>query len=547
MGLCQAASAEQAARIDGIFEKWNRADSPGCALAVMKGGQIIYKHGYGMADLEHGAPITPMTPFHVASVSKQFTAAAIVLLAQDGKLSIDDDVHKYIPELPDFGTRITIRNLLHHTSGLRDQWELLELAGWRYSLDLITNQDVLDVVARQKELNFRPGDRYLYSNTGYTLLGEIVKRVSGKSLREFTAEKIFEPLGMVRTHFRDDHAELIKGQAYGYVPNKKNGWRLSITNFDTVGATSLFTTVEDLSRWDDNFYDPKVGGTDFVSQMLHRDPLNDGDAQTYAFGLVVTKYRGLPIVEHSGADAGYRSYLMRFPDQHFSVACLCNAGPSAQPGALAHQVADLFLAADYKEPAPNVIDTKFIQLSAEQLRPFAGAYRNSRTDDVTRIVMKDGTLRVVSGRNSTPLRPVSPDAFRMGDLPLEIHFLPAGPGKAAQAQISDDLETRDTFELLPAFNLLGGSVDEYLGDYLSGEIDPVYRITAQEGNLVLKRLKHEPEALDAVAPDVFVSDIGTLRFVRDEKGRVSGMLLSTGRISNMRFRKQVVSVVNANP
>src|SRR5271168_1739825 len=210
-------------QVDKIFAKWDSTHSPGCALSVIKDGQIIYKHGYGMADLDHDIPITPETVFHVASISKQFTAAAILLLAEDGKLSLDDDVHKYITELPDFGVRITLRHLLHHTSGLRDQWELLGLAGWRYSLDLITDDDVLELMSRQKELNFKPGDKYVYCNTGFTLLAQIVKRVSGESLREFTVNRIFKPLDMKSTHFRDDHAEIVKRIAYGYVDAKSGG------------------------------------------------------------------------------------------------------------------------------------------------------------------------------------------------------------------------------------------------------------------------------------------------------------------------------------
>jgi CubicO group peptidase (beta-lactamase class C family) len=213
-----------------------------------------------MADLSHDAPITPQTPFHVASVSKQFTAAAILLLADQGKLSLDDDVHQYLPEVPDFGARITLRHLLHHTSGLRDQWDLLDLAGYRYSFDLINDEDVMSLVRRQEELNFAPGAEYLYSNTGATLLGQIVARVSGQSLRQFTTQNLFEPLGMTSTHFRDDHTEINKGEAFGYVRAKDGSFKLSVTNFDTVGATSLYTTVEDLAKWDENFYTMKVSG-----------------------------------------------------------------------------------------------------------------------------------------------------------------------------------------------------------------------------------------------------------------------------------------------
>ncbi len=228
---------ENHADVDKLFEPYGSPASPGCAVAVIEDGRIVYKRGYGMADLEHDVPIRPDSVFHIASHSKQFTAAAIVLLFHEGKLSLDDEARKYVPELPDFGTPITIRHLVHHTSGLCDQWALLSLAGWRYSLDLITDQDVLDVMYAQKALNFRPGEEYRYSNTGYTLLSQIVKRVSGKSFREFTTERIFKPLGMNNTHFRDDHAEIVKNIAYGYIRGKgEDEFRLSIPHFDTVGG-----------------------------------------------------------------------------------------------------------------------------------------------------------------------------------------------------------------------------------------------------------------------------------------------------------------------
>ena len=340
-------------KVDKVFAQWDRPDSPGCALGIYQNGQIVYKHGYGMANLNDDVPITPATVFHVASMSKQFTAASILLLAQQGKLSLDDDVHKYVPELPDFGERITLRHLLHHTSGIRDQWALLELAGWRYSQDLITDDDVMSVLVRQQALNFKPGEKYIYSNTGFTLLAIIVKRVSGMSLREFTTKNIFEPLGMNHTHFRDDHEEVIKHDALGYEQDGKDKpFRMSLTNFDTAGATSLHTTVEDLQLWDENFYHPRVGGPALIQQMLERGKLNSGELQDYASGLVIGKYKGLPTVDHGGADAGYRSNITRFPDQHFSAAVLCNFADT-DPSSLARQVADIVLAKELKAPAPR--------------------------------------------------------------------------------------------------------------------------------------------------------------------------------------------------
>ena len=529
-------SAEQSKKVDEIFAKWDRTDSPGCALSVMQGGKIIYKHAYGMANLDHDVILTTDTPFHVASISKQFTAASIVLLEQDGKLSFDDDVHKYIPELPDFGAKITIRNLLHHTSGLRDQWDLLELAGWRYSLDLITNEDVMSVVVRQKALNFAPGSEYSYSNTGFTLLGEIVKRVSGKSLREFTTERIFVPLGMTSTHFRDDHAEIIKHQAYGY-SHDKGRWELSVTNFDTVGATSLFTTVEDLALWDENFYTGKVGGPKFTETMLTHDPLTNGEKNTYAFGLVTEKYRGLDAVDHSGADAGYRSDLLRFPAQHFSVACLCNAGDSG-PSNLTQKVADILLATELKEPeAAAKAKATFINPTQEQLSAKAGFYFEVKSRLLRKLVVKDGGLGWDVGDEVIPLHATTTDKFQIGEYPAEMDFSAGAHGLFAM-QMGTPGEKMRQFEQLAPFTLADTQRAEYVGNYRSAEIDPVYRIVEENGKLVLKRLKHDPQVITAVAPDLFQVEIGSIQFQRDAKKNVSGMKISTGRIRDLEFTKE---------
>jgi len=526
--------ADLAAQVDKLFEKWDKTVSPGCALAVMKDGRVVYKRGYGMADLDHDVTITPATVFHVASVSKQFTAAAILLLEQDGKLSVDDDVRKYIPELPDFGERITLRHLIHHTSGLRDQWDLLGLAGWRYSLDLITDDDVLAVMARQKDLNFKPGERHVYCNTGYTLLAQVVKRVSGHSFRAFTTARIFEPLGMRSTHFRDDHAEIVKGAAYGYVP-AGDTFRLSVTNFDTVGATSLLTTVEDLALWDENFYDPRVGGRALVERMLERGKLNSGETIDYAFGLTVGKYKGLDIVDHAGSDAGYRSDLIRFPAQHFSVAVLCNL--SINPTQLARQVADIYLAGELK-PEPPKPEEKEVKLAPEKLAGKAGIYYSPDGDAIFRIGFQNGVLRGFpgGGGGGTELRALSETRFRPVGQTGTIVFETAG-GQTARLITLPEGGKPTAYERREEFKPAPEKLAEFTGEYRSDEIEPVYRLAVKEGRLVLERLKASPARLEPAITDLFTSPVGTIRFVRDGQGRVTGFSLSRGRILNFKFRK----------
>lgn len=544
----QSLRSSVTAQVDKIFEKWDKRDSPGCALGVYKDGQVIYKRGYGMADLDNDVPITPATVFHVASMSKQFTAASIVLLAQQGKLSLDDDVRKYIPELPDFGERISIRHLVHHTSGLRDQWSLLGLAGWRYSLDLITDDDVMSVMTRQKDLNFKPGEKHVYCNTGYTLMGLIVKRVSGMSLREFTTKNMFEPLGMTHTHFRDDHAEIVKHNALGYVQEDKDKpFRLSITNFDTVGATSLHTTVVDLQLWDENFYHPRVGGPAFLQQMLERGKLNSGEQLDYAFGLVVGKYKGLPTVDHAGGDAGYRSDMTRFPEQHFSAAVLCNSGDT-NPTTLVRQVADILLAKDLKPPEPAPVKetakSNGAALTAEQMAAVTGTYWNREDDDFERILVKDGKLQInLGGDEIHALKPAGETSFHVAEVPwgdqVEIRFLPASSDKPRRLEQSYGGEKPDVFEFATAFAPSGTELSEYVGAFVSEEIDPVYRIALQDGNLTLTRLKKKAETLRPAVRDVFTGDIGTVRFTRDAKQHISGFVLNSGRIRQFRFTRKV--------
>lgn len=411
-------------RIDSIFAQYDNPHSPGCAVGVIRDGRFLFKRGYGMANLEHDIPLTTTNVFDLASTSKQFTAGAILLLAAEGKLSLDDDIRRFLPELPDHGRPVTIRHLIHHTSGIRDYLTLQYLAGKRDD-DFYTPEDVVKLLAKQRELNFVPGDEYLYSNSGYFLLSQIVRRASGKTLQEYAAEKIFRPLGMAHTHFHDDHTHIVPGRATGYAPAEGDGFRISMTTLDMIGDGNVFTTVEDLLAWDRNFYQPVVGGTSFLEALQARGRLNNGDTLDYASGLAHATYRGLRTVGHGGSFVGYRSQMMRFPDQRFTVICLCNLA-TANPARLARRVADGFLgdvmapAAPEEQsgggtPAPDRAASWTPR--AAELRAFEGTFYSDELDVVYRIRLERDSLVLTVGNDlDGALRPDDPGAFRRGSV-----------------------------------------------------------------------------------------------------------------------------------
>lgn len=413
--------------VDRLFSQWDKPDTPGCALAIVKDEKIIYKRGYGSANLEHGIPIKPNSVFYVGSVSKQFVAISIAMLAKEGKVSLDDDVRKYIPELPDYRATITICNLIHHTSGLRDYLALLEIAGIDFGV--FHEEDVLELIARQKELNFKPGEEYLYSNSGYFLLGIIVKRISGKTLRQFTEENIFKPLGMKDSHFHDDYTQLIKNRAWGYFPADRGRYRNFISTFDCVGSGGLYTTVEDLFLWDQNFFHCRVGGKELISQMETPGKLNNGKKLDYAFGLVVGSYRGLKTVSHAGALGGFKACLVRFPEQSFSVICLSNLS-SFNPTKLSFQVADIYLVNAFKEgqqaqkEEPIKLPEEKLKEKwapkAEQLEEYQGEYFSEELQVSFKLSLKEGKLYIVH-RNASraPLLPALKDSFSGGGISIQ--------------------------------------------------------------------------------------------------------------------------------
>jgi CubicO group peptidase (beta-lactamase class C family) len=533
-------SPSESAQVDQLFTEWDKPTSPGCALAIMRDGHIIYEHGYGMADLDHDGKITPTTVFPVGSMSKQFTAASVLILAQEGKLSLDDQAAKYVPELPNFGVPITLRHLLHHTSGLRDQSQLLELAGWRLSLDLITDADFLAVLARQKTLNFPPGSQYLYSSTGYTLLAHVVKNVSGQSFRTFASNRLFLPLGMSHSHFRDDHAEIVKDIAYGYAPDH-GGFGLSVPNTDTVGASNLLTTVEDLALWDENFYTNRVGGEALVNQMQERGHLNDGTQLSYAAGLMIGKYRGLNTVSHAGSDAGYQADLIRFPNQHFSVALLCNLA-SINPSTLSRRIADIYLAPAFVADSPPItVPALSPQPSSEQLKKWAGLYVDpDENDRVMRVRVGDGHLQsgIDLGGRFSDLEATDDARFRYIKGPQTELVFQAGENETS-ATLTTYIDGKLQYRYVrsPSYLPTVTQLQEFTGVYRSDEVDMPYEVILRDGKLLFRSLKMNEIPLLPVSTDLFDGSGYRIRFTRDTQGKITGASLNLLRVYNFRLER----------
>ena len=525
----QQLSPTESKRVDSVFAQFDGTTRPGCAVGIARSGTPVYLRGFGMADLQSGLAITPESIFHVASVSKQFTAIAVAMLAEDGRLSLDDEVRKHLPELPDYGKKITIRHLIHHTSGIRDQWELLGLAGWRYPDDLFTQGDVLDIVARQRALNFNPGDEYLYSNSGYTLLAVILERVSGKTLRAFTEERIFGPLGMTRTHFHDNHRMIVPGRTAAY-QGTPGHWELSVPAFDTHGATSLFTTVGDLLKWQHNFEALTVGPRKLLSEAETSAMLNTGRPANYGFGISVDTFRGTPALGHGGADAGYRADIVRFPAHGLAVAVACNFA-GATPGAYSRAVAGVLLDARLNPvqppPQPSAVEP-------ERLRQLAGVYKSPHTDQAFRFLVDDGKLTL----QNLGLRFESVDSFRFRVGATEAVFY-GPPGQVPSGfRLTQGRTVLDSNQRMPAFAPDRGRLAEYEGEYWSDELRVSYRVEFRDSSLVLHRFKHGATPMQPAYFDAFlVRGTGlVVKFLRP-RGRVAGLQVTGGRVRNVAFVK----------
>ena len=507
--------------IDALFTTWT-SSTPGCAVGVSAGDRIVLEKAYGMADLEHDVPNAPDTIFEAGSVSKQFTAMAVLLLARDGKLSLDDPVRRYILELPQHADAITIRQMLQHTSGLRDWGSVEDIAGWPRGTRVYTHAHVLDILARQSRLNFTPGARWSYSNSGYNLAAILVSRVAGEPFAEFTRKRIFEPLGMTRTSWRDDFTRVVKGRAIAYAASD-SGYRTDMPFENIHGNGGLLTTVGDLLSWNRNFVQPRIGDAALLEEAQKPGRLSTGEEHGYAFGLRVDRYKGQREIRHSGTTASYRAYLSRFPDADLSVALLCNAGDSI-PRETLHAVADLYLE-NVLKPEP---DPPPVEIADAQLDLLAGLYRDVERGDVIRIERIGHALRL---GDDTALVPLAPSRFTDRDGTF-ISF--EGPGRAT---LDVGIGALIAFEKVTQAQPPAAELETLAGSYSSDDAEVSLRVQMRDGALAILRRPNGVFPLTPLYADAFDSELGTIIFRRDAAGRAVEFSVVQDRVWDLRFQR----------
>jgi len=527
-----AAAADNVAprTVDQLFSAYERVgSSPGCSLGVIRDGQFVYRKAYGFGSLELGVPLSTQSVFYMGSVSKQFTAAAVVLAAEQGFLSLDDDVRKYVRELPDYGDVITLRQMIHQTSGFRDFFTLIALSGRDVS-DFNSPDDILKLVVRQRGLNNTPGNEWIYSNTNYFLLGIVLKRATKKSLAEFATQNIFQPLGMSHTLFYDDHTVVVPGRVAAYDSGLHGTFRVDwSTTYEIVGGGGLMSTVEDLLLWDRNFYTNRLGKGTLVQELQTPGALNNGNKISYAMGLDLGDYRGLPIVDHSGALFGYRTELLRFPEQKFSVICLCNVS-DAVPENLARKISDLYLA-DQLRPGASALN-----LSPNENLPdpaeFAGKYLDPRTHLMYSFSASNGSLMAWGA----VLRRINVNQFY--DLESNVITFENSSG-TMKARLDMQGETYFSGRKVEELHSSDTALAAYVGQFQSHELDDAtYSVSLEHGMLTLRNRDNPPNELDQIAPDEFESnELGRIVFQRDLRGRVSALVVFTQDVRGIELRK----------
>lgn len=538
-GSAQNVTPALSHRIDSLFTRWDNNSSPGCAVGIVRNDSLIFAKGYGMANLEYGIPITPRTIFHMASVSKQFTAYSIVLLARQGKLRFDDDIRRYLTWFPGLKEKITVRELLNHTSGIRDQWQLLAIAGTRLD-DVITQDQIIKVLSRQQALNFKPGDEWNYSNSGFTLLAEIVKSVSGQTLRQFTDSAIFRPLGMTHTHFHDDYTEIEPNRAYSYERGDKGQFINAVLSYSNDGATSLFTNIEDMSKWIMNFYEPKVGDRQDIEQLTETAKLNNGRQLNYAKGIVVDSFNNERRFQHNGADAGFRTFVSVYPDLKTGFIVFSNLG-NVNVQAEGQRVTSLFIPPPpgqmRKGPAPYT-DSAVADINPASVASWLGFYTS---DDGARFQF------VVDSRRMYWLNPTGRyllvrDGKDMARLFIDstVRFIFS---EAGNKEIVSDEYWPGNHRHLWKYDTAARPdpvLMTYTGTYYCPELDCNYRIVLKAHHLFLTNAKYDDTPLTLFGDDQLKDDLwwmSSLRMIRDSTNTIKGFEVNAGRVEHLRFNK----------
>jgi CubicO group peptidase (beta-lactamase class C family) len=527
------------AGIDSIFTDLDDPTSPGAAVAVVRDGQVIFREGYGSANLEHQIPITPSTVFDIASVSKQFAGFAVSTLVEDGTISLTDDVRRYIPELPEFGHTITLDHLVHHTSGLRDWPGTLAISGWRMD-DVISFDQILTMAFNQQDLNFVPGAEYTYSNTGFNLLAEVVARATGTTFREWTHANIFQPLGMTSTHFHDNHLEVVANRAYGYAVGADDEYSAVPNGLTALGSSSLYTSVDDLAKWLSNFDDPRVGGRTVIERMKTRGVLNDGSEIQYAFGVAIGEYRGSTTVSHGGSWASFRTHLVHFPEHRFGVVVLGNHSPF-NPSEAAFRIADLFLEdvlGPVEEAEAGLEEAPVVEVPAARLRPYAGTYKLGPAWYV-RVSLEEGGLQAqATAEDPAPMTPRSETEFWVEDYGASVVFHRHADGRISHFSYRGIQAPKIEDIAVPS----RGQLSAYTGEFVSTELGTSYDIVLDEEGLVAHHRAHGNIRLTPAWRDDFRGSewfLQSVEFQRDASGDVMGLLVNAGeRNRNLRFEKR---------
>jgi len=520
--------------LDAVFAGHSASDGPGCAFAVSRDGQQVMARAYGMANLEWDLPNTPETVFEPGSVSKQFTAAATILLALDGSIDLDDDIREYFPEMPDYGEPITVRMLIHHTSGLRDWGSVAGIHGWARTTRIHTHKHALDIASRQLALNYEPGRYYSYTNTGYNLQAMLVERVTGQTFDEFSQERIFRPLGMTKTQWRDDFTEIVEERSIGYRRGDDGEWHMLMPFENVHGNGGLLTTVGDLLRFTRNLDTGEVGGPEFIRLMHEQGMLDSGRQISYAGGLFVGEYKGVREVQHSGGTAAYRGFLTRFPDHQLAVSVMCNVG-EANPGGLARAVAELYLGDAIQEEASE--DPAGADVDPTRVAAFAGGYRDTRTGQFLELTADGSSLRMGGGPGGMSLAAMSETEFA-SPAGVSIVFDAAAGGGARRGATMDTPVADDVrIEPVEAFEPTASDLAAYVGAYHSDEAEVTYWVEIEDGGLVLKDRYGDGPSLTPVYPDAFRQGGSTFIFRRDATGRVTQASLSQGRVWDLRFER----------